>query len=107
MKFFSHILFTFTLLLLGFSFSFAQKLTLSGVIKDGQSQELLSFASVRVEGTTMGANSNLDGEYSLNLAPGKYTISVKYAGYKPYLDSIEIKRSGYFAPRYPDGAGQL
>lgn len=42
----------------------------------------LPYASISVKGTTKGTNANSAGFYSLNLAPGQYTIICQYVGYK-------------------------
>ncbi len=55
---------------------------IAGVIKDAQTGETLVGVNVVVEGTTMGAATNIDGQYYiLNLPPGKYTLSASAVGY--------------------------
>ena len=54
----------------------------SGRITD-QYGEPLPFAMVRVEGSTVGTSTDLDGFYTLNIPQGKNQISVSYIGYNP------------------------
>jgi outer membrane receptor for ferrienterochelin and colicin len=55
---------------------------IAGTIKDSQSGEALVGASVLIQGTTMGAASNVDGYYViLNVPPGQYTLVASAVGY--------------------------
>jgi hypothetical protein len=55
---------------------------IAGIIKDSQSGEPLFGVNVLVDGTTMGASTNLDGYYViLNVPPGKYNITASAIGY--------------------------
>jgi hypothetical protein len=54
----------------------------SGRITD-QFGEPLPFAMVRVEGSTIGTSTDLDGFYTLNIPQGQNQISVSYIGYNP------------------------
>ncbi|MEQ9299277.1 MAG: TonB-dependent receptor [Cyclobacteriaceae bacterium] len=69
-------------LLLSCTGLFAQKGTLRGKIKE-ESQEGLPFANVQVSGTTTGATTDFEGNYSLPLDPGTYAIQVTFIGYNP------------------------
>ncbi len=61
------------------SFSlFAQKI--SGRIT-GELGQTLPFSSVLVKGTTQGVSANADGYYSIDVAPGKYTLVAQHVGY--------------------------
>ncbi len=62
---------------------------LSGVVKstDGEG---IPFASIYIKELTSGTTSNLDGEYSINLTPGKYTISFQALGFTKVLETITI-----------------
>ncbi|MGF1636820.1 MAG: TonB-dependent receptor domain-containing protein [Cyclobacteriaceae bacterium] len=60
----------------------AQTGSISGVIKDEISGEAIIGANVVIEGTTQGASTNLDGEYSINnVKAGVYNIKVSYVAY--------------------------
>jgi hypothetical protein len=54
--------------------------TVSGRITD-QYGDPLPFATVRVEGSTIGTSTDLDGFYTLNIPQGQNQISVSYIGY--------------------------
>lgn len=54
-----------------------------GTVKDAQSGEGLPGANVIIEGTALGAATNLDGEYRIErVPPGKYTLVVSFIGYQ-------------------------
>ena len=56
----------------------------SGVVVDSATREPLPAASVRIEGTVLGAMANDMGEYFiLNVPPGEYTVVVNVIGYVP------------------------
>jgi len=57
---------------------------IAGVIKDKQTGEPLPGVSVMIVGTTMGAATNIKGEYFiLNVVPGLYTLRASLIGYAP------------------------
>jgi TonB-dependent receptor len=65
---------------------------LTGKITDKDSGEELVGASVLVVGTKIGAKTNIDGIYTLNLAAGKYDIRISYVGYKPRtIKDVNVK----------------
>ena len=56
-----------------------------GVIMDREMNEPLIGANVILEGTTLGAASNMDGQYFIiNVPPGQYTLVARMIGYKNY-----------------------
>ncbi|MDI6767690.1 MAG: TonB-dependent receptor [Bacteroidota bacterium] len=62
---------------------FAQYGKISGTVVDKQSKEPLIGANVLILGTTMGAATDIDGNYViLNVAPGTYDLCVTYVGYQ-------------------------
>ncbi len=72
----------FFFLMVGLLFSVglnAQTITVSGVVSD-PSGELLIGASILAQGTTVGTSTNIDGEYTINVAPDA-TLVVSYVGY--------------------------
>lgn len=62
--------------------SFGQTGTLAGTINDGEFNDVLSFANVIVKGTTTGTTSDFEGDYSLELEAGNYTIVYSFVGYQ-------------------------
>ncbi len=57
----------------------AQTGTIKGAVKDGNGAPI-EGASVSVEGTQKGTATNSTGNYTLELAPGKYTLLISYVG---------------------------
>ncbi len=55
---------------------------LSGTVRDAQTGETIPGASVRVDGTSQGAATNVDGEYRIiGVRPGTYTLVASFVGY--------------------------
>lgn len=89
---FKKITLTTTLLLL-ITLSFAQTGKISGKIVDAKTGETLPGATVLIEGTTKGASSDFDGNFTLGgLQPGKHTIIASYITYdNKKLVGVEVK----------------
>jgi|WetSurMetagenome_2_1015567.scaffolds.fasta_scaffold00006_133 ferric enterobactin receptor len=61
----------------------ALNFTLSGIIRDKSTSEALPFASVQIQGTTLGTNTNADGYFTLLKVPtDTSTLIVQYLGYQ-------------------------
>src|SRR6056297_3102032 len=73
---------TIILLLTHIAFAAAQKGTLRGKIIDEETGETLIGATIRVKDKSIGTISDFDGNYSLNLAPGKHTIQISFVSYE-------------------------
>ena len=65
---------------------FAQTGTITGRIFDKINNEALPFTNVVIDGTTIGATTDLDGNYTLNVEPGLYNITASFIGYKNYTE---------------------
>ena len=63
--------------------------TVHGKITDEKKQPL-SFASVYADGSTLGTTANAEGNYKLELKPGKYILVFRYVGYKTLKKNIEV-----------------
>ena len=62
----------------------AQEGKLRGRVTDKESGEPLIGANVTVDGTTLGASTDLNGEYViLSVPPGAYAVKDSYIGYSP------------------------
>lgn len=63
--------------------AFAQNATLTGTVTDSASGEALIGATVLVEGTQRGANTDFEGRFRISqLAPGTYTLRISYLEYQ-------------------------
>src|SRR5574343_271447 len=94
MKFYSHptkLITLIALFFLGFSIqSFAQLEKVSGTVRDKNTKQVLYSATVSIKGTAIGANTDFDGKFILNvdLSTPK-TLVVSYLGY----EKVEIQIS--------------
>ena len=74
-----------------FSHLFGNTYSLSGVVKDKVTNEPLIGANVYVEGTSIGAATNNNGEYSITgLKEGSYVVKATYIGYNAFTDSLIV-----------------
>lgn len=80
--------FIISFLLLSLSALFAQKSIVKGFITDSETGEPLSYASIRIDGTTYGTSSNLDGIFELKLEQGDYHLIFSFIGYRS--DTLQI-----------------
>lgn len=56
---------------------------IAGVVKDKDTGEVLPGANIIIEGTTLGAASNVNGEYYiLHVPPGTYSVTCTFIGYQ-------------------------
>ena len=64
--------------------TFAQVGKITGVVKDASNGEALIGANVLIEGTTIGAATNVEGYFViLNISPGNYNLRASMVGYAP------------------------
>ncbi|HTY60436.1 MAG TPA: carboxypeptidase-like regulatory domain-containing protein, partial [Bacteroidota bacterium] len=65
---------------------------IAGEVKDAQTGEAIVGASVQIQGTSMGAATNIDGYYViLNIQPGTYTLVASGVGYnKKTLSNVQV-----------------
>jgi TonB-dependent receptor len=69
--------------LLSFTVGFAQNGILKGTIKDATTQEGVIGGTVRLAGTTLAEQTNLDGSFILSNVPaGTYTVIITSVSYK-------------------------
>ena len=80
-----------TLLLLLFPLSMqAQKVTVSGYIKDAKNGEGLIGASIFIKELLTGTTTNTYGFYSLTLPKGNYTLVATSVGYRKNIKTINL-----------------
>lgn len=78
------LIFSFTLL--------AQTGTIRGFVYDKESGEPLIFVNVFLEGTQIGASTDVNGYYSITkIPPGDYSLSVQALGYEKITESVTVK----------------
>ena len=72
----------FGLLISGICFS--QDISIQGTVLDGAyGEEPMAFASVKVKGLDIAAETTIDGVFEFRLLEGNYTFVVDFIGYKP------------------------
>ena len=71
------------------AFAFSQG-TITGTIVDGETSTPLPGASIVVKGTTKGATTDFDGNFTVNISEGTGTLVISYIGYV----STNIKFTG-------------
>ena len=82
----------FFILLLVLSTMTAMAGNIKGTVLDKQTKEPLTGATIQITGPALGVVADIDGNYTLNVNDGTYTITVRYIGYKDILlNSIKVK----------------
>ncbi|CAN5206065.1 hypothetical protein BH23BAC3_BH23BAC3_32050 [soil metagenome] len=57
--------------------------SITGTVIDAESGETIVGANVVIEGPTIGASTDVSGEYSIrNIAPGSYNLLISYISYR-------------------------
>ena len=56
----------------------AQTGKISGSIFDVEANDVMPFANVSLKGTNTGTTSDFEGDYSLTVEPGTYTVVFSY-----------------------------
>lgn len=74
------------LLLAGFSLRAGM---VNGHISNAEG-EPLAFASIYIQGTTIGTASNPEGYFELQLAEGDYELVIQYIGYRQHHERIRV-----------------
>jgi TonB-dependent receptor len=82
-------------LLFNLSVAFAQNGTVFGIVTDSETKEPLSFATVAVIGSSIGAYTDDKGQYRLSNVPaGRTKVSFRYTGYRNEDIEIDIPANG-------------
>ncbi len=58
--------------------------TIQGNAKDVNTEEPIPFAKVFIDGTQTGVLTDIDGNYTLEVAVGTYTLVITASGYEPF-----------------------
>ena len=72
---------------------FAQKQTITGIVKDSITGETIIGANVVLQGTTTGTTTDINGNFSIQLNKGKYTLQVSFIGYTTVFKPITVTDS--------------
>lgn len=84
---------TLSILLLLITCNLSAQTLIKGVVKDAKTQESLVGVTIAIKGTTNGTITDMDGNYRLDVAPGKYTLVTSYISYATQeITNIEVKR---------------
>jgi outer membrane receptor protein involved in Fe transport len=73
------------------SILFAQTGTISGKIIDKSNAEGLIGAAVIIDKTTQGVVTDIEGNFSLTVAPGAYTLAISFISYQTVKVSVTVK----------------
>ena len=73
------------------AFLFAQTGIVAGKIIDKSNGEGLVGAAVLIEKTTQGVVTDIEGNFSLDIAPGDYTLVVSFISYETVKIPVTIK----------------
>lgn len=77
---------TFILAFFTTTFAFAQSVSVSGsVVDSGDSSDPIAFATVKVKGLDISTETDLEGNYELNLLQGEYVLMIDFIGYDPIV----------------------
>lgn len=81
--------------LISFTNLYAQKQgVIFGTIKDKNTQEAIAGATIRIIGTDIGAISDEQGKFRIEVATGSYNVEVSFAGYKTLIKYNLVVTSG-------------
>jgi len=73
--------------------AYSQKFTITGSVQDGEQNEALSGATVELENTDQFAVTNEKGIFKIEGLPaGNYTVVVRFLGYAPKKEPINVQR---------------
>ncbi len=82
-----HLLSITFFMLISMQLLIAQKSSVSGIVKDAKGQPLAG-ATIQVDGKTTSADKN--GNYSINVSPGKHKLVITYVGKQPIEMNISV-----------------
>ena len=69
--------------------------TVKGFLYDKDNGEPVPFANVLLQGTTLGAASDINGFFLMNKIPnGEYTLVARCIGYEDFTEKVSIKSAG-------------
>jgi TonB-linked SusC/RagA family outer membrane protein len=72
--------------------AFAQSGGITGKVVDDTNQPIPG-ATVSVDGTTIGASTDVNGSYTIHLKAGTYSVTAKFLGFDPVKKSVTVENS--------------
>jgi len=84
-------IFFLTIILMSFVQSFAQDALIKGKVTGNKNEESLPGVSISYE-SGKGTITDLNGQFQLNLKPGKYVLSFSFVGFSSVKKSINISK---------------
>ncbi len=82
----------------------AQRVSLSGYMRDAATGESLIAGTVYVKEVNQGAQTNTYGFYSVSVPPGKYTVIYSYIGYSPMALEMDLSSNLSYTAELQKGA---
>jgi hypothetical protein len=73
----------------------SQNAKIKGIVKDAITGETIIGASVSIS-ETKGTATDVDGNYSIDVSDGIYTVSVSYVGFEKNTKTVEVKGKDAF-----------
>jgi outer membrane receptor protein involved in Fe transport len=70
---------------------FSQEYSVSGIVRDGSTNEILTFANISVRGQNVGTVTDANGRYKLFLKPGTHLLVISFVGYKTESKEVQIE----------------
>ena len=70
------------LILLTSFICYSQTTGIKGIVFDGEFNEPMPFANIFIKGTEIGSVTDFDGNYTLEVVEGTYTLVVSFVGYE-------------------------
>ncbi|TWR28073.1 SusC/RagA family TonB-linked outer membrane protein [Mucilaginibacter achroorhodeus] len=88
------LLLIFCCVLLISSQGYAQSAKVTGRVVSAKDNQPLPGVSVAVKGTSNGAMTNVNGDFTVNVPPGKSTLVVSFIGYTPKQVEVTAGQTG-------------
>lgn len=85
----------------------AQQLRLVGKVLEQGTGIPLPGVNILLEGVAQGTTTDVDGNYSLSLAPGSYTLLFSYVGYEKQRRMLRLTQDARLDVELQAAAGQL
>jgi hypothetical protein len=79
-----------------------QKFVLSGNIKDSLSNEAMPSATIFVKELNNGTYADENGNFSISLPEGNYTLQISYLGYKPTEQKVDLRSNIHLNIQLPE-----